>query len=561
MDQQRPLLFIALALVLFLLWDAWHREYGPQSQPVAEAPAQLTADGVPIPDDVPFTEDSPTARVAPDDVPMAPGRGELLRQGERIEVLTDIFHAEIDTIGGDLRRVQLLQYPISSDRPDEPFMLMNDTLPNLFVSQSGFTAKRDRGDGTLLAAPNHHTRYSVSSQRHVMRDSEDSLSVDLTWQSPEGVVFTKSYVFSRDSYLIDVRHRIDNRAEGTWRGNRYSQLQRTQVSEIDTPRFIYTYMGGVYWSPEDRYKKISFSDMQSEDFSRQVTGGWTAMIQHYFLGAWVPPQDEPQTFYTQYISDNVRYVFGMRQTNEVFVPGGEQLTLSNQLFIGPKLQDRLSEIAPGLDLTVDYGMLHIISKPLFIVLSWIYSFVGNWGWAIVILTILIKLVFYKLSETSYKSMANMRRVQPRMVQLKERYGSDRQKMNQALMELYRKEKINPLGGCLPILVQIPVFIALYWVLLESVELRQAEWILWIKDMSIADPYFILPLIMGATMFIQMKLNPAPMDPIQAKIMMILPFVFTIFFAFFPAGLVLYWVANNILSIAQQWYITRHVVKA
>jgi YidC/Oxa1 family membrane protein insertase len=320
-------------------------------------------------------------------------------------------------------------------------------------------------------------------------------------------------------------------------------------------------MGGAVYSPEDKFDKIDFAEMQEKNLQRNVTGGWVAMIQHYFLGAWIPPQDQPETFYSQYIKNHTRYVIGTKSAKEIHVAGGKQQTLSNRLFIGPKLQDRLEDVAPGLELSVDYGLLHFISKPLFIVLEFIHDYVGNWGWAIVLLTILIKLAFYKLSEASYKSMANMRRVQPRMQQLKERFSGDRQKMNQALMDLYKKEKINPLGGCLPILVQIPVFIALYWVLLESVEMRQAPWILWINNMSAPDPFFILPLLMGITMFIQQKLNPAPIDPIQAKIMMALPVVFTVFFAFFPAGLVLYWVVNNTLSITQQYYITRYVVKA
>ena len=284
------------------------------------------------------------------------------------------------------------------------------------------------------------------------------------------------------------------------------------------------------------------------------------MIQHYFLGAWVPAADSNQVFYSRYKADPDRYTLGMKSKQVYVVNAGTQQTINNGLFVGPKLQNELEQIAPGLELTVDYGALTILAKPLFWLLDMIHSLVGNWGWAIVLLTLLIKLAFYKLSETSYKSMAQMRKLTPRLQQLKERYGDDRQKMGQAQMDLFRKEKINPLGGCLPILVQIPVFIALYWVLLESVELRQAPWILWINDMSTADPYFVLPLLMGVSMFIQQKLNPAPIDPIQAKVMMALPFVFTIFFAFFPAGLVLYWVVNNVLSIAQQWYITRKIVQ-
>ncbi|MDZ7803371.1 membrane protein insertase YidC [Thiohalophilus sp.] len=567
MEQQRPLLFIALAIILFLLWDAWQRDFGPQPEPQTTQQTDQVADSRPDRADVPMGADESETPAQSDsrsaDVPSGSGDGgRVLESGSRIEVVTDVFRAEIDTVGGDLRHVELLEYPVSSDKPDEPVVLMNDSLPNLFVSQSGFTAKRQReGDDSLIEAPNHYSRYQAKANRYRLREGQDQLSVDLVWESPEGVEFIKTYTFTRGDYLVQVEHTVNNQTDRLWRGNLYTQIQRTQVSQIDSPRFVYTYMGGVIYSPEEKYEKIDFSDMQDQDLERTITGGWAAMIQHYFLGAWIPPAEEAQTFYSRHIKNNTRYVLGMKSANELRVAGGEQQTLSNRLFVGPKLQDRLEEVAPGLELTVDYGLLHFISKPLFWILDFIHDFVGNWGWAIVLLTILIKLVFYKLSEASYKSMANMRRVQPRMKQLKERYAGDRQKMNQALMDLYKKEKINPLGGCLPILVQIPVFIALYWVLLESVEMRQAPWILWVQNMSAPDPYFILPLLMGITMFIQQKLNPAPMDPIQAKIMMALPFVFTIFFAFFPAGLVLYWVVNNTLSIAQQYYITRYVVKA
>ena len=311
----------------------------------------------------------------------------------------------------------------------------------------------------------------------------------------------------------------------------------------------------MIYSPEEKYEKISFSNMENDDLSRDISDGWLAMIQHYFLAGWVPPRDQVLRYYTRV--NRGEYVLG-QSSPWVSVDAGGQALLENQLVVGPKTQKRLAPVAEGLELTVDYGWLTIISKPLFIALDWIHSVVGNWGWSIILLTLAIKLVFYKLSEASYRSMARMRKLQPEMKRLKERYPDDRQKMNQELMTLYKKEKINPLGGCLPILVQIPVFIALYWVLLESVELRQAPWMLWIQDLSERDPFYILPLLMGATMFLQQKLNPAPMDPIQQKIMMGLPLVFTVFFIFFPAGLVLYWVTNNTLSIAQQWVITRRI---
>ena len=329
------------------------------------------------------------------------------------------------------------------------------------------------------------------------------------------------------------------------------------IPKKDQQRFIHTYTGGVIYSKQHKYEKIKFDKMKKENLSREIKGGWAAMIQHYFLAAWIPNKDETFHYYSR-VFDNDRYVIGMTSPT-YHVAAGQTKLLESELYIGPKLQTHLETIAPGLELTVDYGILTVVAKPIFWLLRTIHSFVGNWGWSIIFLTLTIKLAFYKLSETSYKSMANMRRMQPRMKALKERYGDDRAQMNKALMELYKKEKINPLGGCLPIVVQIPVFISLYWVLLDSVELRQAPFMLWIQDMSTPDPYFILPILMGVTMLIQQRLNPTPLDAIQAKLMMVLPFTFGIFFSFFPAGLVLYWVVNNTLSISQQWYITRIVI--
>jgi YidC/Oxa1 family membrane protein insertase len=353
-----------------------------------------------------------------------------------------------------------------------------------------------------------------------------------------------------------VDYLVKNGGEKAWQGHLYHQLQRQQPVD-ENNMFMYTYTGGVLYTDAEKYEKITFDDMAKSNLNRVNIGGWVAMIQHYFLGAWIPPKEEKISFYTKQGS-NGRYIIGgvgeKKQINS-----GETVTLKGQLYIGPKLQDQLEQVAQGLELTVDYGFLTILAKPLYWMLDFIHDFVGNWGWAIIWLTVLIKLVFYKLSETSYKSMAHMRKVQPKLVSMKERYKDDKQGMNQAMMKLYKEEKINPLGGCLPILVQMPVFIALYWMLMESVEMRQAPFMLWIQDLSIADPFFVLPLIMGATMMIQQKLNPTPMDPTQAKVMMVLPIVFTVFFAFFPAGLVLYWVVNNTLSILQQWYITRIVI--
>jgi YidC/Oxa1 family membrane protein insertase len=473
----------------------------------------------------------------------------LLENAQYIDVETDLFHIRIDTTGGDLRQVELLAYPATTDPDSPPFRLLNDSLPNLFVIQSGLRA-------SVGTEPTHHVVYTPEQTSYRMADAADELQVSMVWRSPEGVEVIKRYIFHRGSYAVDLQHEVHNNSGAEWQGRQYRQLQRTQVAETGQSSFIYTYMGGVIYSPEEKYEKIKFEDMTEAKLDRTITDGWAAMLQHYFLGAVIPARGAADRYYTNTLS-HARYVIGMIAPGRVVAPGSTAL-YETRLFIGPKLQDEMKQVAPGLELTVDYGLLTVLAQPLFWLLKTMHGLIGNWGWAIVCVTILIKLAFYKLSETSYRSMANMRKLAPRMKTLKERYGDDRQKLNQAMMEMYKKEKINPLGGCLPIAVQIPVFIALYWVLLESVELRQAPFILWITDMSSPDPYYILPLLMGATMLIQQRLNPAPMDPIQAKVMMMLPIVFTVFFAFFPSGLVLYWVVNNTLSIAQQWVITRRI---
>jgi YidC/Oxa1 family membrane protein insertase len=548
MDNQRIFLLIALSFVLLLMWAAWQEDYGPRRTPppveTVEAPTPTPAarpDVPPAPPaDVPALPEAAPPAIA------APPMDRVLPSAQRVRVITDVLDVEIDTRGGDVRRADLLAYPAEPRRP-EPVRLLADGPTDLFVAQSGIVSS--------APAPDHHAQYEAEVAEYRLGPGVDELQVPLRWVSPEGVEVVKTYTFRRDSYMIESAFAVSNGSAVPWSGRQYRQLQRVDTVRRDN-FFIYTYTGGVVYSPETKYEKISFDDMRAKPLNRIMQNGWAAMIQHYFVAAWVPDPQEPHVYYSNPV-DASRVVLGVMGPEVALAPG-EAATLGSRLVIGPKLQDRLADIAPGLDLTVDYGMLTFISQPLFWLLKGIYSIVGNWGWAIILLTLMIKLVFYKLSETSYKSMANMRRLQPRLQALKERYGDDRQKMNQAMMEIYKKEKINPLGGCLPILVQIPVFIALYWVLLESVELRQAPFMLWIRDLSAPDPYYVLPLIMGASMLAQQKLNPAPLDPIQQKIMMALPIVFTVFFAFFPAGLVLYWVVNNVLSIAQQYVITKRV---
>jgi YidC/Oxa1 family membrane protein insertase len=468
-----------------------------------------------------------------------------------VRVVTDVFEAEIDTIGGDLRYVGLPTYPKSLEQKDQPFELLQDSGAEIFILQSGLLSV-DAG-----SAPNHYARFVPEQTEYRLQEGHDTLDVSLTWTDESGLKVIKTYTFHRGRFDVQLRQQVENLTKGEWRGSQYRQLQRTPPA---TRRSMlggaYTYTGGVISTPEKRYEKIGFDDMAKENLKLTATGGWIAMIEHYFVAAVVPPQDQMDTFYTKTAGGN-RYVLGLLGPQQVVAPGNSE-DFVTQLYLGPKIQDKLEELAPNLRLTVDYGFLTVLAQPLFWLLKQIHRLVGNWGWAIIILTILIKLAFFKLSETSYRSMANMRRLTPKIASLKERYGQDKQRMNQAMMDLYKQEKINPLGGCLPILVQIPVFIALYWVLLESVELRQAPFMLWIQDLSLKDPYYVLPLLMGVTMFLQQKLNPPPPDPMQAKVMMALPFVFTFFFLWFPAGLVLYWLVNNVLSIAQQYAITKRI---
>ena len=539
MDNQRLILFVALSFIMLFIWQQWQIDYGPrppvplaqQGQAGATNPGAAPAAAGDVPA-APVTAGLPSVTAAPAAV-----------EGKRIHVVTDVFDLEIDTKGGTIRRLDLRDYTVSIEDPT-PFRFF-DEQKLYHIAQSGLLG---------ATAPDHHALYATADDEYRLSEGSDELVVPLTWVGEDGVSVTKRFTFRRGAYDVTVDHVVNNSGGAPWSARQYRQLQRTEPEQESM--FLYTYTGTAIYSPEEKYEKIDFSDMRDANLSRDIKGGWAAMIQHYFVAGWIPDQQEVGHFYTKTLS-NGRYALGI-VSPELAVPAGGQATFSSKLYVGPKLQEQMAALAPGLDLTVDYGILTVISQPLFWLMNWLYTILGNWGWVIIAVTVIIKAVFYKLSEASYKSMANMRKLQPRLQKLKEAYGDDRQKMNQKMMEIYKTEKINPLGGCLPILVQIPVFIALYWVLLESVEMRQAPWILWIDDLATMDPYFVLPLIMGATMVIQQKLNPAPLDPIQAKVMMALPIVFTVFFAFFPSGLVLYWVVNSALSILQQWIITRRI---
>lgn len=550
MDNLRLILFFTLAFLGLLLYQAWQQDYGTPNQSTSKEAESSTppAAGVGTAS-VPTAEvkaDLPAAATTPDPG-AADGKGLV---SEVIAVETDLLKLEISTQGGTVQKAFLLDYPDALERPDIKVELLSPSEPNIFIAQSGLIGS-EKGK-----APSHEAIYRTEKHAYRMTEGVDDLVIPLVWTSADGVKITKQFMFRRGSYLVDVRYQIENRSGESWAARDYGQLQRTEPSGGGSGFTTYTYTGGVYYTPKDKYEKIDFDEMAAKTLKVESDQGWLAMIQHYFLSAWIPPKEQIEHYYTNALAGG-KYLIGSYSPSVTVAPG-ETKTLNRELYIGPKLQDQLEKIAEGLELTVDYGWLTVIAKPIFWLLKIINDWVGNWGWSIIILTLLIKAAFFKLSETSYKSMANMRKLTPRLQAMKDRYGDDKQRLNQAMMEMYKKEKVSPLGGCLPILVQIPVFIALYWVLLESVELRQAPWILWIESLSEKDPYFILPLIMGLSMFVQQKLNPAPPDPMMAKVMVTLPFVFTIFFAFFPAGLVLYWVVNNIISIAQQWYITRKI---
>ncbi|SDX46791.1 YidC/Oxa1 family membrane protein insertase [Allochromatium warmingii] len=545
MDNQRLFLFMALAAVLFLIYESWMQDYGrPAQLPVTPAAQTSGTPGIPMPNaaEIPTVATTPTGVVPTLAADAVPTHETLIR------VETDRLRLDISPRGATIANAWLVDYAIVPEHPDEKFQLLKPLPPNLFVVQSGLLGEKP----DLL--PTHEAVFTSANTHYILDAGSDQLEVVLDWTNNAGVRVKQIYTLTRGSYLIQSRQVVENGTADPLIARAYNQLQRTDWYDPNEPSFIHTFTGGVYYSPEEHYKKVDLEEIAKNKLDRTVTDGWIAMMQHYFLAAWIPPRGVAETFYTNALN-NSRYIIG-KYSPAVSIEPNSAHTFENQLFVGPKLQDTLEDIAPGLELAIDYGWLTVIAKPIFWLLGWIHAVVGNWGWSIIVLTILIKLAFYKLSETSYRSMAHMRQITPRLQALKDRYGDDKQRLNQAMMELYKTEKINPLGGCLPILIQIPVFIALYWVLLESVEMRHAPFVLWLNNLSAPDPYFILPLIMGVSMFVQQKLNPAPPDPLQAKIMMSLPFVFTVFFAFFPSGLVLYWTVNNLLSIAQQWKITR-----
>ena len=559
MDIQRYLLIAAsaaLAIMLLSEWTTFTADNGHVEDRVRLAetrpPASLSTSVLPTPPNTPST-------TAPDELPtvdITDRKDATTLEDQRsvslITVTTDTLQVVIDRVGGDIVEAALPRFPDNLDNPDLPFVILEANNTRTYVAQSGFVG-RDGFDVPERAI------YSSDKDTYTPRNDE-AVAVVLTAVDVEPRIgVTKTFTFTPGSYVIDVAYAIENNSARRWEAVPFAQLKRDSSlpPAADTSGFgMQPFLGAATTTPEDRFKKFSFDDIADEPWKLAQRGGWIAMMQHYFLSAWIPASDQTHNYFTR--QTQAGFNIAGFTSPAVIVDPGQIGHYSTQFYVGPKDQYALAEVSPHLDLTIDYGWLWWIAQPLFWLLTNIQSFVGNWGLAIILLTVLVKGAFFKLSATSYRSMAKMRKVQPKMQTIREEHGDDKQKQSQAMMELYRKEKINPMGGCLPILIQMPVFIALYWVLMESVELRQAPFALWITDLSVMDPYFVLPLMMGASMFFMQRLNPPPPDPMQAKIMQWLPVIFTFFFLWFPAGLVLYWVVNNLLSMTQQFIITRGI---
>jgi YidC/Oxa1 family membrane protein insertase len=536
MDNQRLILFIVLSFSLLLLWEAWQ----DQNEPAPVAPPTTTAPAVGAP--------TPSAALtAPVATTAEPQTG--FAKGLRAVVETDVLRATIDGNGGDLRELQLLPYRETEDKK-QVFTLFEDSQTRPYLAQSGLV-----GEGL----PTHRSVFQLNPGTYRLAGGAAQLEIPLVWNDPaSGVRVEKTYIFKRGSYRVDVRIRVINGGTEPIELTPYYQFTRHGESPRGESFFLYTYTGPAFYTDAKKFQKVNFEDIQKgkADFDKTADNGWVGMVQHHFVSAWLPEGSVKREYYTRALGEGL-YSAGVILAEGALAPG-QQKTFTVPLYAGPQIQTVLEKTAPGLELSRDYGWLTPLAYPIFWSLEKIERLVGNWGWAIIILTILLKLALYPLSAAGYKSMARMKKLTPRLKQLKETYGDDRAKLHQAMAEMYKTEKINPLGGCLPILIQIPVFIALYWVLLAAVEMRGAPWIGWISDLTAPDPWYILPVLMGITSILQVKLNPQPMDPMQAKIMMIMPVAFTVMFIFFPAGLVLYWVVNNILSIAQQWAINKQV---
>ncbi len=558
MDQQRPLLYLTLVFLGFMIWTAWQQDHAPKpvSAPTTTVPnaSNPAANSIDVPE--------ASAGSGPSSVPTNSGSTTTATNSSIIHVKTDTLLFEINTRGGDIEQTALPTYPVSIDEPDTPVIILDRAKQ--YSAQSGLGHKKVSGQKSDELAPNHYADYTSASTEYVLKDGEDTLVVPLTWTNDKGITVTKRYIFKRGKFDVAVEHEVENASSVMWSGFEYRQLRHGPAEEMTGGIFggVRAYIGPAFYDYEDGkyiYEKLKFGDFD-EKLNKEIEAGWAAMLEHYFISAWIPPQTQTNTFYNKFIPHDTtpNHILGLKTSIVDLAPGAKH-TFRSTFYVGPKTQDELEKLADGLGLTVDYGIFSFISKPIFWLLKVMHGIFGNWGWAIIFVTVTIKIIFFYPSAMSYKSMAKMKKLSPKMKEMQTRYKNDPQAKQKAMMEFYRKEKINPLGGCLPMLIQIPVFMGLYWVLQESVELRQAPWLGWYRDLSIMDPFLVLPLLMGLSMWFQQKLNPPQMDPMQQKIFQWLPVVFTVMFLFFPAGLVLYWLVNNVLSIAQQWYINKKIV--
>lgn len=547
MDWQKNLLIAAILATLLMLVIRWHeyQENLPTQAPVAAQTTTTNTGVIPTATSA-INSDIPTATNN-----LSEAEKTTLASNQLITVKTDSFDLVINPLGGDIVQLALPRYFLKLDTPDQPFVLLDNRDNHTYLAQSGLIGSN--GTDTAQGRP----LFSSEKTEYTLVEGEKQLVVDLSFQQGE-VNITKRYTFTRGDYLINVEYLIDNKSANTWSAQLYGQIKRdsqnfVKVSALEMNPFL----GAAITTTDEKYKKVTFADMAEKEEKASVQGGWIAMVQHYFISAWIPDAASQNTYHLRKLGDNDLYLMGFTGKVNEIAPG-TQGNITASFYAGPKDTERLEQISPYLDLTVDYGWLWWVAKPLFWVLKFIHNLVGNWGLAIIGLTLCVKLLFFKLSATSYKSMAKMRKLAPKMAELKERLGDDRQKFSQEMMKMYKTEKVNPFGGCLPLLIQMPVFLALYYVLMESVELRHSPFFGWILDLSVKDPYFVLPIIYGITMYFMQKLNPQPTDPMQARIMQMLPLIFTFMFLWFPAGLVLYWVTNNTLSIIQQYIITKQI---
>ena len=558
MDWQRTILIGGMGLVAWMLviqWNQFEDQNVALEQSYSESQTNYessfdsvtTSTGLANSDELPQLQSVPESSGLLDLAPPTPNENFITAQNDVIEIV-------IDPIGGDIVSGLLLtHFDKKLEDGGQPFPILQNSRDNTYVARSGLIGPS--GTDTAEGRP----KFSIASTNFVLNDDQDTLNIDLVLNDG-GVRIVKRFTLSRNSYDIGVQYIINNGSSSDWNGIFYGQIKRDAKPPVtDVSGFsMQPFLGAALRQPEKNYAKFDFSDIEDESVKTSIEGGWVAMVQHYFISAWIPPADELNNFTLRKLSNQDMYLLSFTGA-PISVPVGESADYKASFYIGPKDQDALIGMAEYLDRTLDYGFLWILAEPIFKAMKMIHSVIGNWGWTIILLTLGIKLILYPLSAASLKSMAKMRNLQPQMLRLKELYGDDRQKMSQETMSLYKKEKVNPAGGCFPMLLQMPVFISLYWVLMESVEIRHAPWIFWIQDLSAKDPYFVLPIIMGASMLFMQKLQPAPTDPMQAKIMQIMPIAFTFLFMGFPSGLVLYWTVNNLLSMAQQWFVNRQLI--